>query len=159
MEDLSLHVLDIAENSIGAKASRIEIKVVEDIGRDLLMIEIEDNGQGMDEESIKRVLDPFFTTRTTRKVGLGLPLLSQAARESGGDFEIESKVGRGTRVKATFGYSHIDRKPLGNMEATLTTLIAGNPNIDFIYKHKKDGLEYRLDTKEIRARIEKRATR
>ena len=159
MEDLSLHVLDIAENSIRAKASRIEIKVVEDIKRDVLMIEIKDNGQGMDEKSIKRVIDPFFTTRTTRKVGLGLPLLSQAARESGGDFEIESKVGRGTRVKATFGYSHIDRKPLGNMEATLTTLIAGNPDIDFIYKHKKDDLEYRLDTKEIRARIEKRATR
>ena len=159
MEDLSLHVLDIAENSIGAKASRIEIKVVEDIGRDLLMIEIEDNGQGMDEESIKRVLDPFFTTRTTRKVGLGLPLLSQAARESGGDFEIESKVGRGTRVKATFGYSHIDRKPLGNMEMTLKTLIAGNPGIDFIYQHKKDELEYRLDTRKIRAGIKSRAIR
>ena len=159
MEDLSLHILDIVENSIGAKASRIEIKVVEDIRKDLLTIEIKDNGQGIDEKTVEKVLDPFFTTRTTRKVGLGLPLLSQAARESGGDLQIESKVGRGTRVKATFGYSHIDRKPLGNMEATLTTLIAGNPNIDFIYKHKKDGLEYRLDTKEIRARIEKRATR
>lgn len=153
MEDLSLHILDIVENSIKAKASRIEIKVVEDIGKDLLTIEIKDNGQGIDEGTIKKVFDPFFTTRTTRRVGLGLPLLSQAARESGGDIEIESKVGRGTRVKATFGYSHIDRKPLGNMEATLTTLIAGNPEVDFIYEHKKDELEYRLDTKEIRAGI------
>ena len=108
---------------------------------------------------MKRVLDPFFTTKATRKVGLGLPLLSQAARESGGDVEIESKVGRGTKVKATFGYSHIDRKPLGNMEMTLTTLIAGNPEVDFIYEHKRDELEYRLDTKEIRAGIKKRAIR
>jgi len=153
VEDLSLHILDIVENSIKAKALRIEIKVIEDIGKDLLTIEIKDNGQGIDEGTIKKVFDPFFTTRTTRRVGLGLPLLSQAARESGGDIEIESEVGRGTRVKATFGYSHIDRKPLGNMEATLTTLIAGNPEVDFIYEHKKDELEYRLDTKEIRAGI------
>ncbi len=156
MEDLSLHILDIVENSIRAKASRIEIKVIENIGEDLLVIEIKDNGRGIDEETIKKVLDPFFTTRTTRKVGLGLPLLSQAARESGGDIEIKSKVGRGTRVKATFGYSHIDRKPLGNMEATLTTLIAGNPEVDFIYKHKKDESEFRLDTREIRDSIKSR---
>jgi len=155
VEDLSLHILDIVENSITAKASRIKIKVVEDIRKDLLTIEIKDNGQGIDEETIKKVLDPFFTTRTTRKVGLGLPLLSQAARESGGDIEIESKVGKGTRVKATFGYSHIDRKPLGNMGATLTTLIVGNPQVDFIYEHKKDGFEYHLDTKEIRAGVKR----
>jgi len=159
MEDLSLHILDIAENSIRARASRVEIKVVEDIRKDLLTIEIKDNGQGIDEKTVKKVLDPFFTTRTTRKVGLGLPLLSQAARESGGDLQIESKVGRGTRVRATFGYSHIDRKPLGNMEATLTTLIAGNPGIDFIYEHKRDELEYRLDTRKIRAGIKSRAIR
>ncbi len=132
MEDLSLHILDIVENSIRAKASRIEIK---------------DNGQGIDEETMKKVLDPFFTTKTTRKVGLGLPLLSQAARESGGNIEIASKVGRGTRIKASFGYSHIDRKPLGNIGATLTALIAGNPEVDFIYGYKKDELEYLLDTK------------
>jgi signal transduction histidine kinase len=156
VEDLSLHILDIVENSIRAKASRIEIRVVEDTVKDLLTIEIKDNGQGIDEKTIKKVLDPFFTTRTTRKVGLGLPLLSQAARESGGDIEIESKVGRGTRVKATFGYSHIDRKPLGNMEVTLKTLITGNPEVDFIYEHKKDESEFRLDTREIRASIKSR---
>jgi len=153
VEDLSLHILDIVENSIRAKASRIEIKVVEDIAKDLLTIEIADNGQGIDAETVKKVLNPFFTTKMTRKVGLGLSLLSQAARESGGDVQIESKVGSGTRVKATFGYSHIDRKPLGNMEATLTTLIVGNPEVDFIYEHKRGELEYRLDTKEIRASI------
>ncbi len=155
MEDLSLHILDVVENSIRAKASRVEIKVVEDIIKDLLTIEIKDNGLGMDGETVKKVLDPFFTTRTTGKVGLGLPLLSQAARESGGDMEIESKVGRGTRVKATFSYSHIDRKPLGDMEMTLSALIAGNPEVDFIYEHKKDESEYCLDTKEIRASIKK----
>ena len=157
MEDLSLHILDIVENSIIAKASTIRIKVVEDMEKDLLTIEIRDNGQGMDEETVKKVLDPFFTTRTTRKVGLGLSLLGQAARESGGNIEIESEPGRGTRVEATFGYSHIDRKPLGNMEATLTTLIVGNPEVDFIYEHKKGELEYRLDTKEVRARIREAA--
>jgi len=157
MEDLSLHILDIVENSIRAKASTIMIKVVEDIEKDLLTIEIRDNGQGMDEETVKKVLDPFFTTRTTRKVGLGLSLLGQAARESGGNIEIESEPSRGTRVLATFGHSHIDRKPLGNMEATLTTLIVGNPEVDFIYEHKKGELEYRLDTKEIRASIKGRA--
>jgi len=153
VEDLSLHILDIVENSIRAKASRIEIKVIEDMKKDLLTIEIRDNGQGIEEGTVQKILDPFFTTKPTRKVGLGLPLLSQAARESGGDIEIESKVGRGTRVKATFGYSHIDRKPLGSMETTLTTLIAGNPEVDFVYEHKRDELEYRLDTREIRARI------
>jgi len=157
MEDLSLHILDIVENSIRAKASRIMIKVMEDIEKDSLTIEIRDNGQGIDEDTIKKVLDPFFSTRTTRKVGLGLPLLSQAARESGGDVQIESEVGRGTRVKATFGYSHIDRKPLGNMEATLRALIVGNPEIAFIYEHKKGELEYRLDTKGIRAKTKGRA--
>lgn len=152
-----MHILDIVENSIRAKASTIEIKVVEDIEKDLLTIEIRDNGQGMDEETVNKVLDPFFTTRTTRKVGLGLSLLGQAARESGGNIEIESQAGGGTRVEATFGYSHIDRKPLGNMQATLTTLIVGNPEVDFIYEHKKGELEYRLDTKEVRARIRETA--
>ncbi len=156
MEDLSLHILDIVENSIRAKASRIEIKVIEDSGKDLLTIEIKDNGEGMDEETVKKVIDPFFTTKSTRKVGLGLPMLRQTARESGGDVEIESKVGRGTRVKATLGYSHIDRKPLGNMGKTLTTLIVGNPEVDLIYEHKRDGATYRLDTKKIRAGIKKR---
>jgi len=156
VKDLSLHILDIVENSIKAKASRIEIKVVEEIRKDLLTLEIKDNGQGIDEAAMKKVLDPFFTTGATRKVGLGLPLLSQAARESGGNVEIASKVGRGTRVKATFGYGHIDRKPLGSMGKTLTALIVGNPEIDFIYEHKKGGAKYRLDTRETRAGMTKK---
>ena len=159
MEDLSLHILDIVENSIKAKASRIEIKVVEDTKRDLLTIEIKDNGRGIDEKTIEKVFDPFFTTGTTRKVGLGLPLLSQAAKESGGDVEIESKVGKGTKVKATFRHSHIDRKPMGDMEATLAALISVNPEVDFIYEYEKDESKYRLDTREIRAEVKKKANK
>ena len=159
MEDLSLHILDIVENSIKAKASRIEIKVVEDTKRDLLTIEIKDNGRGIDEKTIEKVFDPFFTTGTTRKVGLGLPLLSQAAKDSGGDVEIESKVGKGTKVKATFRHSHIDRKPMGDMEATLAALISVNPEVDFIYEYEKDESKYRLDTREIRAEVKKKANK
>jgi DNA mismatch repair ATPase MutL len=152
MEDLSLHVLDIAENSVRANASRVEIRINEELKKDLLTIEIKDNGRGIDKETTRKVFDPFFTSRTTRRVGLGLPLLSQAAKESGGDIEIESKVGRGTRVRAVFGYSHIDRKPLGDMAKTLQTLIIGNPEVDFLYEHKKGNRKYRLDTAEIRTR-------
>jgi hypothetical protein len=153
VEDLSLHILDIVENSIKAKASMIEIIIDEDIEDDLVTVEIKDNGQGIEKAAIKKVFDPFFTTRTTRRVGLGLPLLRQAAIESGGDIKIESKVGKGTRVKATFIYSHIDRKPLGNMEATLATLITGNREVEFLYKHKKDKLGYCFNTKNIVAGI------
>ncbi|TET47342.1 ATP-binding protein [candidate division TA06 bacterium] len=137
MEDISLHILDIVENSIAVSASRVEITVVEDMEKDLLLVEIKDNGQGMSEERLEKVLDPFFTTKSVRKVGLGLPLLAQAARQSGGDIEIESKVGIGTRVKATFQHSHPDRKPLGDIPETMRILRAGNPDIEFVYKYEK----------------------
>lgn len=150
MEDLSLHILDIVENSIRACAKKIEIKIIEEKKKDLLTIEIIDDGKGMDEKTLKNVLDPFFTTKNTRKVGLGLSLLAQSAEESGGSIEIESKPGQGTKVKATFGYSHIDRKPLGDIYESLKVLIIANPDINFIYKYQKDDVGYRLDTKEIK---------
>lgn len=137
MEDISLHILDIVENSIAVSASRVEITVVEDMEKDLLLVEIKDNGRGMSEGRLEKVLDPFFTTKSVRKVGLGLPLLAQAARESGGDIEIESEVGIGTRVKATFQHSHPDRKPLGNIAETMRILRATNPDIEFVYKYEK----------------------
>ena len=133
MEDLSLHILDVVENSIEANASKIEIKIIEEKNKDLLVIEIKDNGRGMNKETINKVLDPFYTTRTTRKVGMGLSLLAQAAKVSNGNFEINSKVGEGTKVKATFQYSHIDRKPIGNMDDTIVTLITSHPEINFVY--------------------------
>jgi len=148
MEDLSLHILDIVENSIEAKATKIIIRVVEDIKRDLLTIEIKDNGKGIDKENLNKVFDPFYTTRTTRRVGLGLPLLVQAAKEGGGGIKIESNPGKWTKVKATFQYSHIDRRPLGDMEKTITTLIVGNPGIHFIYKHQIGNRKFKLDTKQ-----------
>jgi len=150
MEDLSLHILDIVENSIRAYAKKIEIKIIEEKKKDLLTIEIIDDGKGMDEKTLKNVLDPFFTTKNTRKVGLGLSLLAQSAEESGGSIEIESKPGQGTKVKATFGYSHIDRKPLGDVHESLKVLITANPDINFIYEYQKDDVGYCLDTKEIK---------
>lgn len=145
-----MHILDIVENSITAHAKKIEIKIIEEKKKDLLTIEIIDDGKGMDEETLKNVLDPFFTTGNTRKVGLGLSLLAQSAEESGGSIEIESKPGQETKVKATFGYSHIDRKPLGDVHESLKVLIAANPDINFIYEYQKDDVSYHLDTKGIK---------
>jgi signal transduction histidine kinase len=148
MEDLSLHILDIAENSITASAKMIGIRIIEDHAGDLLTIEIEDDGKGMDEQSLQKAIDPFFTTRTTRKVGLGLSLLAQATRESDGKIELSSEPGKGTTVKAVFRLSHLDRKPIGDINETIRTLVAGHPEIDFIYEHQKDNSTYRFDTRE-----------
>ncbi len=148
MEDLSLHTLDIAENAIRAKAKRIEIKIFEDIKENLLSIRIKDDGVGMDEEMLKKALDPFFTTKRNRKIGLGLSMLAQAAKEGGGDIRLDSKTGKGTDVLADFQYDHPDRKPLGDMNETIATLIAGHPEVHFIYEHKKNGKTVcKLDTR------------
>ncbi len=149
MEDLSLHILDIVENSIGAGARNITVKVVEDTKGDILTIEITDDGAGMDKGTASKALDPFFTTRSTRRVGLGLPLLAQSAQESGGDITIESKPGERTTVRATFGYSHIDRRPMGDVGASLKALIAGNRDVHFVYEYVKDDETYRLDTEDL----------
>ena len=153
MQDLSLHILDIVENSLVAGARRVEIRLEEDLRADRMTIEIVDDGCGMDEEMVKRALDPFFTTRTTRRVGLGLPLLAEACRMSNGQLCLKSCRGVGTTVKATFQRSHIDRKPLGNMGDTLITLIVGHPEVDLFYEHRKDGAHFSLDTREIKAEL------
>jgi hypothetical protein len=153
MEDLSLHILDIAENATAAGAKLVEIIIEQDTGGDRLQILIRDDGRGMDREMLEKAGDPFFTTRTTRRVGLGLSLLKQAAREAGGDFFISSKPGQGTEVRATFQASHIDRKPLGDMGATLVSLIVGNPDVDFVYGSNFDGEETTLDTRMIKAEL------
>lgn len=153
MQDLSLHILDIVENSLAAGARRVEIRIEEDLQADRMTIEILDDGCGMDEEMVKRALDPFFTTKTVRRVGLGLPLLAEACRMSNGQLCLQSCPGGGTTVKATFQRSHIDRKPLGNMGDTLVTLIVGHPEVDLLYEHRKDGAHFSLDTREIRAEL------
>ena len=154
MEDLSLHILDIAENSVAAQASRVEIRIVEDKTLDVLSIEVIDNGTGMDEETRKKALDPFFTSKKVRRVGLGLSLLSESARAANGYLTIKSKKGKGSRVKAVFQHSHIDRRPLGDIGQTILTLIVGNPDLDFVYVHKKDRQRYVFDTRKIRSRLE-----
>ena len=153
MLELSLHILDIVENSTRAGASRICIDIVEDTEKDLLTLEIRDNGSGMSEEVLKRAMDPFFTTKTVRDIGLGLPMLAQAAEATGGRVIIESRGGEGTKVAVEFKLSHLDRQPLGNMASTITTLIAGNTDVDFTYRHRHNDREFTLDTREIREEL------
>ncbi len=139
MEDISLHLLDVAENALTAGAQRIEIRIFEMQSEDLLRIEIEDNGRGMDEEAISRALDPFYTTKASKRVGLGLPLLAQSAREAGGAVEIHSEPGKGTKICATFQLSHPDLVPLGNILETLAVLIVGHPEVQYVFDHRKNG--------------------
>jgi len=153
MEDLSLHILDIVENSVAARADKIEIRILEDKKKDLLSVEVIDNGTGMDKNTVEKALDPFFTSRTVRRFGFGLPLLSEAAKAANGHLSIESKKGEGTRIKADFQYSHIDRKPLGDIGQTIITLVIGNPEIDLIYVHKKNNHKYILDTRKIKEQL------
>ena len=153
MEDLSLHILDIAENSIEAKAKKIKIKVVEDGKKDTLSLEIADDGKGMDKETLKKALDPFFTTKKTRRFGLGLPLLAEAARAANGRFFIQSKAKLGTKIKASFQASHIDTKPLGDIAQTIVTLITGHPEVEIDYRHQVNRSYYSLSTEEIKAHL------
>lgn len=146
MEDLSLHILDIAENALKAEATRIEIRIDEDMAQDLLRLQIIDNGRGMDEEMVKSVTDPFVTSRTERRVGLGLPLLAEAANMSGGKIQISSSPGIKTTIDVTFVHNNIDRKPLGDIGKTIIMLISGNPEVDFKYCHRLNDKKYYLDT-------------
>lgn len=150
MKELSLNILDIAQNSVKAEASEITISLTEDESG-MLTLEIGDNGCGMSEEMLSRVTDPFTTSRTTRKVGLGLPFLKLAAEQTGGEMSIDSKLGEGTVVKAVFDTKSIDFTPLGDIISTVTTLVMGSPDIDFLFTHKAPGTDVRLDTKELRA--------
>jgi signal transduction histidine kinase len=154
MIDLAAHILDIAENSVRAGARLIEINIDEDTANDSLSIEIIDDGQGMKEEDIKKVLDPFYTTKTVRRVGLGLPLLADATQRSGGHLNLESKEGNGTTIKATFGLSHVDRQPMGDIISTLIILIAGNSDVDFLFKHRNNDRQFEMDTRTIRNEID-----
>ena len=154
MTDLSLNILDIAENSVRAKATLTEIGITEEGA--LLTLKIKDDGCGMTEETLKTVTDPFYTTRTTRKVGMGIPLLKLEAELTGGGLEITSKhiseypEEHGTVVTATFYKNHIDCTPLGDVVASITTLIQGHPDTDFLFTHKTEKREVALDTRELR---------
>lgn len=154
MLELASHILDIAENSVRAGAKLIKISIDEDSKSDLLTIEIKDNGHGMSREILHKALDPFYTTKTVRRVGLGLPLLKDAAERSGGTFHLESQKNSGTTVKATFGLHHLDRQPLGAIINIIIILIISNSDVDFFYKHRHNDRRFRLDTREIRKEIE-----
>lgn len=150
MRELSLNVLDIAQNSISANAALIEIELIEDTGANDLMIGIYDNGKGMTPEQVENVRDPFFTTRTTRKVGMGIPLFRFAAEMTGGKLEIDSEVGVGTKVKAYFKTDHLDFTPIGDMASTMISLITMNLNIDFVYRRRIDEKEFTVDTRRLK---------
>ncbi len=155
MKELSLNILDIVENSTKAKAELVKIEILEE--NELLTIKITDNGTGMTEEVLASVSNPFYTTRTTRKVGMGIPLFRLAAEQTGGSLSIESKHidshpdSHGTVVTAVFHKNHIDFTPLGDVISTITTLIQGHPTTDFIFIHKIGNASVSLDTREIRA--------
>jgi len=138
MEDLSLHLLDLAENAISAGATRITVAVNENERRDLLTLRVTDDGRGMTEEELARALDPFFTTKRKR-TGLGLALLAQTAGCCGGDVTVESVAAKGTKVTARLRYGHIDRPPLTKMAETMMMLVFGHPEIDFRYSHRRNG--------------------
>jgi hypothetical protein len=154
VRELSLHILDVVENGITAGADCIAVRVEESAPDDRLQITIQDNGRGIPAEKIRSVDDPFVTTRTTRRVGLGLSLLSAAARRCGGDITVSAPPGGGTEVTAWFRRGHIDRAPLGDMAATLGMLILGNPHVDFVYVHRLDQNEFSLDTRDIKKQLE-----
>ncbi len=146
MEDLSLHILDIAENAIRAGAKKIMIELLEDQGNDRLTLSIKDDGKGMDKEAVNRALDPFFTTKDGKDVGLGLALLSQAAQQAGGELKIDSEEGKGTKVTAAFQLSHPDMKPIGDVLETMAALVAGNLSTQFVLDYKKGDYSYHFDS-------------
>lgn len=154
MRELSLHILDIVENGITAGADCIQIDVIESRAEDRLSINIRDNGRGISTEKLEKLKDPFVTSRTTRRVGLGLSLLAAAAERCNGKLDVRVGSADGTEVSATFQYSHIDRAPVGDMASTMVTLLMGNPQIDFVYKHVIDGEAFTLDTRELKHELE-----
>lgn len=154
MVDVSLHILDIVQNSIRAGARKIHIIIVEDIRNDILKITVVDDGKGMDETMVSKVTDPFFTSRKTRKVGLGIPLLKQNAEMCKGGLSIQSKPGKGTTLEVRFQYSHMDRPPMGDIAGTMKILIAGNPEIEVEFEHKINNEGFRFTTKEIKQTLD-----
>ncbi len=156
MREIALHLLDIAENSVAAQSHNICIAIYENLQSDLLSVSVTDDGRGMSEQTAKQVLDPFYTTRTTRKVGLGIPLLKLAAEMSDGGLSLVTELGKGTKVEATFRHSHIDRMPLGDISMTFLTLLISYPHIHWVFIYQvtdKNGQsnEFTLDDVELKA--------
>jgi hypothetical protein len=149
MKDLSMHILDIVQNSIRAKALNILIGIEEKPETDQFIIKIDDDGCGMGPEELSKAIDPFYTSRTTRKVGLGLPLLKQNAENPGGRFTIQSGINKGTRLTAVFGFTHIDRPVLGDIVGTLMILFGASENINFVFSYRTPHGTFSVNTSEI----------
>ncbi|HXW01342.1 MAG TPA: ATP-binding protein [Anaerolineae bacterium] len=153
MREIALHLLDIAENSVAAGAKTIEIMVEEDSANDRLKISVQDDGRGMDEPLLAQVSDPFVTSRTTRKVGLGIPLLKAAAEACNGHLSMTSALGKGTRLEAEFQRSHIDRMPLGDLAGTMLTLVVSFPEIHWLFHYRANGVEFSFDDEPIKKEL------
>ena len=153
MREISLHILDLAANSVSAGATTIKIEIEEDQVTDTLLVRITDNGKGMNPEIVTMVTDPFVTSRTERKVGLGLPLLKEAAEACNGSLSISSEEGNGTTVEVRFQLSHIDRMPLGDLVDTLLTLEVGTPEVHWIFWIRKDGKEFYFDDQDLKREL------
>ena len=151
MKDLSMHIMDIFQNSVNAQASIISLDIVEDTVKNLLTLEFTDNGKGMTKEMAKQVTDPYFTTRTTRNVGLGLPLLKQNCERTGGTFTVKSTLGKGTTITAQFVLNHLDRPVAGDIPGAVVLTATANPEISFFYTHIKDHQQYSFSTQEVQA--------
>lgn len=153
MKEIALHILDILENAVRADSDRIDLTVDVNRTMDTLDILIRDNGSGMNEKTVKSVTDPFFTTRSTRKVGLGLPLFLDSTKRSGGSLNIQSKPGEGTLVKARYCLSHIDRPPVGNLTETIVTFLTSSRPIRLIFQYSVDGNSFRMDTLDVKKKL------
>lgn len=154
LKELSLHILDIAENSVNAGASKVEISVIENLNNDTLSISIADNGKGMDTEMVRKVTDPFITTRTTRRVGLGIPFLKEAAEACNGGLKIESQPGVGTKIDVLFQRSHIDRMPLGDLSTTFLDLLIGYPQVHWGFKYQVNERVFQFDDREVKETLQ-----
>lgn len=150
MQDLAMHLLDIVYNSIRAKAKCIKIFIRESFKLDIIIIRVEDNGIGMNEDTVAKVQDPFFTTRTTRNVGLGIPLFKMGALLCDGSFRLESKENIGTLIEASYKKSHLDTPPMGDLSETIVTLIQADENIEYEFHYENDDIQFDLNTVEIK---------
>jgi len=154
MDDLSLHIMDIIENSVRAEATEISLVIEVSVTENVLKIDIADNGRGMDKEEMKKCEDPFYTTKERKKTGLGIALLKQSSEEAEGIFLLSSEKGKGTEISATFQYDHIDRRPLGDIAKTFYILIAAFPQVNFFFVYKKNNISFEVDTAEIKEELE-----
>lgn len=149
MREISLHLLDLVQNSIEAGATSVKLEINENLNSDKMIIRVMDNGRGMDEKLRQLVIDPFITTRTTRRIGLGLPLMDMSTKRCGGYLDVDSTPGKGTVVEAMYQHSHLDRPPMGNLVETVKSILVANPELDFIYDHTVNDRRFTVSSRDL----------